>query len=366
MARIHNFNAGPAALPLPVLERAQREMVEYDGTGMSLLEHSHRGATYDAVHAEAIQRLRDLMGIADDYEVLFLQGGASLQFAMIPMNLLGEGKSADYVVTGAWSKKALGEAKTVGAMAGGTARAAADVFVDGVCTRIPKQDELELDAQAAYVHITTNNTIFGTQFHDWPDTGGVPLIADMSSDILWRPTDVTKFDLIYAGAQKNVGPSGLAIVIVKKSLVEAARKEIPNILRYDVHASKSSLFNTPNTFAIYMVRNVAQHLQELGGLEAVEKTNRQKGDLIYEAIDADPDFFRATVDKDSRSYMNVVFKLPSAELDKKFVAQAADKGLWGLKGHRSAGGLRASIYNAVSKESVEALVSFMSDFRKAS
>lgn len=366
MARIHNFNAGPAALPLPVLERAQREMVEYDGTGMSLLEHSHRGATYDAVHNEAIQRLRDLMGIGDDYEVLFLQGGASLQFAMIPMNFLGEGKSADYVVTGSWTKKALGEAKKVGALGGGTARAAADVYVDGICTRIPKQDELELDEKAAYVHITSNNTIFGTQYHAWPDTGDVPLIADMSSDILWRPTDVSKFGLIYAGAQKNVGPSGLCIVIVRKALLEKAREDIPNILRYDVHAEKSSLFHTPNTFAIYMVRNVAQHLQELGGLEAVEKTNREKGGLIYAAIDADPDFFRASVEKDSRSFMNVVFKLPSEELEKKFVAQAADKGLWGLKGHRSAGGIRASIYNAVSKASVEALVAFMDDFRKAS
>jgi len=366
MARIHNFNAGPAALPLPVLERAQREMVEYEGTGMSLLEHSHRGATYDAVHNEAIQRLRDLANIPEDYEVLFLQGGASLQFAMIPMNFLGEGKSADYVVTGAWSKKAIGEAKMVGAMAGGTARAAADVYVDGVCTRIPKQDELELNGGAAYTHITTNNTIFGTQYHELPDTGDVPLFADMSSDIFWRPLDVTKFGLIYAGAQKNVGPSGLAIVIVKKSLVEQARKEIPNILRYDIHAGKNSLFNTPNTFAIYMVRNVAQYLQELGGLDAVEKINREKGGLIYAAIDADPDFFRASVDKDSRSFMNVVFRLPNEELDKKFVAQAADKGLWGLKGHRSVGGIRASIYNAVSKQAVEALVAFMEDFRKAS
>jgi phosphoserine aminotransferase len=270
------------------------------------------------------------------------------------------------VVTGAWSKKAIGEAKVLASMGGGTARAAADVYVDGVCTRIPKQDEIELDDEAAYVHITSNNTIFGTQYHQWPDTGGVPLMADMSSDILWRPIDVSRFGLIYAGAQKNVGPSGLCIVIAKKGLIEQARKDIPNILRYDVHASKNSLFHTPNTFGVYMVRNVAEYLQGLGGLEAVEKINREKGGLIYGAIDADPDFFRAPVDKKSRSFMNVVFRLPSEELEKKFVAQAADKGLWGLKGHRSVGGIRASIYNAVGKEAVEALVAFMEDFRKAS
>ncbi len=265
MSRIHNFNAGPAALPLPVLERAQKEFVDFEGTGMSILEHSHRGAAYDAVHNEAIAGLRSLLGINDDYEVLFLQGGASLQFAMIPMNLLPDGKRADYIVTGAWSKKALGEAKMVG-----NARAAADVYVDGLCTTIPKQADLDLDDDAAYVHLTSNNTIFGTQFHDWPDTGAVPLIADMSSDILWRPIDVSRFSLIYAGAQKNVGPSGMAIVIARKSLLAGAREDVPNILRYSVHASKNSLFNTPNSFAIYMVRNVVQYLQGLGGLDAVE------------------------------------------------------------------------------------------------
>jgi phosphoserine aminotransferase len=358
MSRIHNFNAGPAALPLPVLERAQKELVEFDGTGMSILEHSHRGAAYDAVHNEAIAGLRSLMGIGDDYEVLFLQGGASLQFAMLPMNLLPGGKSADYVVTGAWSKKALGEAKMVG-----NARAAADVHVDGLCTTIPKQADLDLDDDAAYVHVTSNNTIFGTQFHDWPDTGEVPLIADMSSDILWRPTDVSRFSLIYAGAQKNVGPSGMAIVIARKSLLAGAREDLPNILRYSVHASKNSLFNTPNSFAVYMVRNVVQYLQGLGGLDAVEKLNRDKAALLYGALDADPDFFRTRVAKDSRSTMNVVFNLPSEELEKKFVAEATAAGLNGLKGHRSVGGIRASIYNAVPLASVQALVDFMAAFK---
>jgi len=324
---------------------------------MSILEHSHRGAVYDAVHNEAIAGLRQLCGISDDYHVLLLQGGASLQFAMIPMNLLPSGRSADYVVTGAWSKKALAEAKRIG-----TARAAADVHADGVCNRLPSQDELELDPDAAYVHVTSNNTIFGTQWHQWPDCGDVPMVVDMSSDLMWRPMQVDRFGLIYAGAQKNIGPSGLAIVIVRKSLVDGAREDIPNVLRYAIHADKNSLYHTPNSFAVYMVRNVTQQLLANGGLSTVEASNRQKAELLYGAIDGD--FYRSPVEASCRSTMNVVFNLPTAELEQKFVVEATAAGLNGLKGHRSVGGIRASIYNAVGTDAVEALVSFMADFRQ--
>jgi phosphoserine aminotransferase len=359
MARVHNFNAGPAALPLPVLERVQRELVELGGTGMSIMEHSHRGKAYDAVHADAQDRLRRLLGRCDDHHVLFLQGGASQQFAMVPMNFLPAGKSADYVLTGSWSKKALSEAKILG-----SARVAADTAEGGVYKRIPRQDELDLDRDAAYVHITSNNTIFGTQWHAWPDVGNVPLVADMSSDFLWKPTDVSRFDLVYAGAQKNLGPAGLVVVLVKKSFLAQARSDTPVIFRYQTHADNDSLYNTPNTFGIYVLRAVLEHVEEMGGLAAMEKHNKKKGDLLYGAIDATPDFYRAPVEKQSRSYMNIVFRLPSEELEAKFVAEATAKKLVGLKGHRSAGGIRASTYNAVSVGDVEALVAFMDDFRK--
>lgn len=361
MARIHNFNAGPAALPLPVLERAQGEFLDYEGTGMSIMEHSHRGATYDAVHNEAIERLKGLLGLGDDHQVLFLQGGASLQFAMLPMNYLGEGRSADYIVTGSWSKKALGEARVVA-----SARSACDVHVDGVASRIPKQEELDLSADAAYCHITSNNTIFGTQYHAWPDTPGVPLVADMSSDFLWRKHDLSGFGMVYAGAQKNVGPSGLCIVVVRKDFLAQAREDgVPNILRYATHATSNSLFHTPNSFAVYMVRNVLAWLEGEGGLEAIEKRNRAQAAAVYEVIDDDPDFFRARADRESRSMMNVTFNLPSPELEKAMVAAGAEAGLAGLKGHRSVGGLRASIYNATPDAAIEALVAFMKSFRKS-
>jgi len=359
MTRVHNFNAGPAALPLPVLERAQRDMVEFEGSGMSLLEHSHRGKVYEAVHNQAGALLRELVGISDDYEVLFLQGGASFQFAQIPMNFLHAGKSADYLLTGVWSKKALSEAKLLG-----KSRAAADTSKDGVFTRIPRQDELKLDAEAAYVHMTTNNTIFGTQWHYDPEVGKVPLIADMSSDFLWKPFDMNRYAMVYAGAQKNIGPSGLAVVVLRKDFLATGRKDIPVILRYDTHAENQSLYNTPNTFAIYMVRNVLEHMKAQGGLAAVEKLNREKAGLLYGAIDGDADFWRCPVEKDSRSTMNVVWRLPSEELEERFVKEATKNGMVGLKGHRSAGGIRASIYNAVPLESVAALVEFMAAFRK--
>jgi phosphoserine aminotransferase len=360
MSRVMNFNAGPATLPLAALERAQKELLDVENSGMSIIEHSHRGKVYEAVHNEALALVRELLAVPDTHEVLLLQGGASLQFAMVPMNLLGEGASADYVLTGSWAKKAFAEAKTVG-----TARLAGSSEKDGKFPRIPKQSELELDPNAAYVHITSNNTIAGTQYFDFPDTGSVPLVADMSSDIMWRPTDVSKFGIIYAGSQKNIGPSGLAVVIVRKDLIEKARTDIPSILRYSTHAKANSLFNTPPTFSVYLVRNVLQHVKAQGGLVAMEKHNRQKAGLLYAAIDSQPDFYRCPIDVDSRSVMNVVFNLPTPELEAEFIKKAAEKGMVGLKGHRSVGGIRASIYNAAETNWIEALVQFMGDFHKA-
>jgi phosphoserine aminotransferase len=359
MARAHNFNAGPAGLPLPALERAQRELIEFEGTGMSIMEHSHRGKAYEAVHQEALSLVRELCGVPDDYHVLFLQGGASQQFAVVPMNLLPQGKSADYIVTGGWSEKAYQEAGRVG-----TARVAATTEEGKKYTRIPHQEELKLDPAAAYVHMTTNNTLFGTQWHWLPEVGGVPLVADMSSDFMWKKVDVSRFALIYAGAQKNIGPSGVTVVIVRKDITDAGRKDIPVIFRYATHASNDSLYNTPPTFGVYLVRNVLAYTKEIGGLEEMERRNRKKGDLLYGTIDASPDFFKAPVAKDSRSYMNVVFRLPSEDLEKRFVSEAAKQGMVGLAGHRSTGGIRVSTYNAVAYESVEALVAFMKDFMK--
>lgn len=359
MARAHNFNAGPAGLPLPALERAQRELLDFEGTGMSIMEHSHRGKAYEAVHQEAIRLTRELCGVPDNYYVLFLQGGASQQFAVVPMNLLPQGKSADYILTGGWSEKAYQEAGRLG-----TVRVAATTEENKKYTRVPRQDELKLDASAAYVHITSNNTLFGTQWHAFPEVGDVPLVADMSSDFMWKKVDISKFALIYAGAQKNIGPSGVTVVIARKDLVDNARKDIPTIFRYATHASNDSLYNTPPTFGIYLVRNVLAYTKEIGGLEEVEKRNRKKADLLYGVIDESPDFFRAPVEKESRSTMNIVFRLPSEELEKKFVSEAAKQSMIGLAGHRSTGGIRVSAYNAVPVESIEALIGFMKDFQK--
>jgi phosphoserine aminotransferase len=354
-----NFNAGPAALPLEALERAQRELLDFNGTGMSIIEHSHRGKAYEAVHVEAITLLTEVLGIPDSHQVLLLQGGASQQFAVVPMNLLPQGKSADYVVTGAWGKKAFQEAKTVG-----TVRSAYAGDPEAKPARVPKPSDLTLDPSAAYVHITSNETIGGAQFHDFPDTGKVPLVADMSSDILWRPIDVSRFGVIYAGAQKNIGPSGVTIVIVRKDLIEGGRKDIPKIFRYATHAAENSLSNTPATFAIYLVRNVLDLVKKEGGLSVVEKRNREKAALLYDAIDARPDFYTCPVERASRSTMNVVFNLPSEALETEFVAASQKLGMVGLKGHRSVGGIRASIYNAVTVEWVSALAKFMNDFHK--
>jgi len=358
MARVYNFNAGPAALPLAALERARDELIDFKGSGMSIIEHSHRGKEYEAVHDEAEALVRELLSVSDQYHVLFLQGGASQQFAMVPMNLLPQGKSADYILTGGWSEKALDEAKIIGqtrvAWTGESTK----------YTRIPEPSEIKVDPQAAYVHLTSNNTLYGSQWFDFPDTGNVPLVGDMSSDFLWRKFDVSRFGLVYAGAQKNAGPSGIVIVIVRKDLVESGRKDIPKIFRYKTHAETRSLYNTPPTFSVYMVRNVLSWLKDQGGLAVMEKLNREKGKVLYGAIDAAPDFYRCPVEKKSRSLMNVVFRLPSEALEEQFVAEAKKAKMIGLKGHRSVGGIRASTYNAVSLEAVQALTVFMADFAK--
>jgi len=358
MARVINFNAGPAALPLGALERAQKELLDIGGSGMSVMEHSHRGKLYEAIHQEAIALVKELLAVPDDYEILFLQGGASQQFAVVPMNLLPPGKSADYVLTGGWSQKAYKEAKVLGSV-----RIAGNTEKDKKFTRVPKQSELELDPNAAFAHITSNNTLFGTQWHEFPDTGSVPLVVDMSSDIAWRPMDVSKFALIYAGAQKNLGPSGIVLVIVRKDLVEAGRKDIPIIFQYRTHAENNSLYNTPPTFSVYMLRNVLAEVKANGGLSVVEKRNRAKAELLYEAIDSRPDVFTNPVEKGSRSVMNVVFTLKTAELEAEFLAEAKGLKMEGLKGHRLVGGMRASIYNAVPLEAVAALADLIKKFK---
>ncbi len=359
--RVINFNAGPAGLPLPALERARDELIDFKGSGMSVMEHSHRGKEYEAVHNEAIALLTELLGIPDTHQVLFLQGGASLQFAMVPMNFLGKEDSADYLQTGSWSEKALDEAKLVGK----PRVACTTITADKKYTRIPKQGELQLDPKAKYVHLTSNNTIFGTQWMDLPNAGSVPLVADMSSDFLWRPTDVSKFGLIYAGAQKNLGPAGVLVAIVRKDWMAQARKDIPKILRYTTHAENNSLYNTPPTFAIYLACNVLSWIKETGGLKGLEAQNREKAKILYAAIDGAADYYRAPVEKESRSVMNIVFRLPTETLEEKFVSEAKKAGMIGLKGHRSVGGIRVSAYNAVSVDNIKTLTSFMGSFAKA-
>ncbi len=360
MSKVWNFYAGPATLPAEAIARAKADLPDWEGTGMSVMEISHRSKEYDALHHEAMDLMSELLGLDDDHHVLFLQGGASLQFAMLPMNFIPKGGSADYVITGSWSKKALKEANIVA-----SGRVAATTEVDGRFTRIPRQDELDLDPNAAYVHITSNNTIAGTQWHEFPDTGSVPLVADMSSDMLWRPFDANRFSLIYAGAQKNLGPSGVTVVIIRKSWLERANQDLPTLLQYATHVGKDSLYNTPPTFAIYMLRNVLAWVKAQGGLAAMETRNRAKADRLYGVIDNHPDFYTCPVEKNSRSVMNVVFRLPSEELEARFVAEAKEAGLVGLKGHRSVGGCRASIYNAMEPEGVETLARFMEEFAKA-
>lgn len=357
MSRSCNFGAGPAALPTEVLEKAREELLDYQGTGMSIMEQSHRGASFSKVHESALSLVRELLEVPDTHEVLFLGGGASLQFGMVPMNLLGPDQSADFVMTGVWSEKALAEARTVG-----EARVAFDAKSEGTYVRVPRPEELSLDPKAAYLHFTTNNTIAGTQWFEFPEAGDVPMVADMSSDIFWRPIDVSRFGLIYAGAQKNIGPSGLTLVIVRKDLIDRPLPKVPKIFRYATHAASGSLFNTPPTFSIYLVREVLARLKANGGLVASETRNRAKAQALYSAIDARPDLYRCPVEPASRSVMNVVFRLPSPEAESRFVAEAAERGLHALRGHRSVGGIRASIYNAAPMQWVERLVNFMEQF----
>jgi len=359
MPRIHNYYAGPAALPLAALEAARDELLDFQDSGVSVMETSHRSKEYDQVHNDTIALIKELMGLSDRYSVLFLQGGASLQFALAPMNLLAPDQSADYIVTGAWSKKAIKEAKIIA-----NARVAATTEQDGVFRSIPTQDQLDLDPNAAYCHLTSNNTIFGTQFRSFPDTGNVPLVADMSSDILSRAFDPTPFGIIYAGAQKNLGPSGVAIVIIRDDILDKCRTGLPTMLSYKTHADKNSLFNTPPTFAIYMVNKVLHWLKDRGGIQAVEKENTAKADLIYATIDNSQGFYKNNIAPQDRSQMNVVFRLPSENLEAAFVKDALAAGFVGVRGHRSVGGIRASIYNANTLDSVTDLVNFMKDFHK--
>ena len=355
--RIFNFSAGPAVLPVPVLEEAQRDMLSLPGVGMSVMEISHRSKTFDEIIGSAERGLRDLLGIPENYHVLFLQGGASLQFSMVPLNLLPKDASADYIVTGAWSKKAVKEARRVGAV-----NIAATTESENF-KRIPRADELKLDAKAAYVHITTNNTIFGTEWKDEPAVGDVPLIADASSDILSRPVAMEKYALIYAGAQKNMGPSGVTVVIIRDDLLGRIPEGMHTMLDYRTHTEAKSLYNTPNTWGIYILNLVCRWLREKGGLPAMARENEAKARLLYDAIDA-TDFYRGHAEPDARSLMNVTFRLPSEELEKQFAKEATAAGLDGLKGHRSVGGIRASIYNAFPLAGVEALVSFMKEFER--
>lgn len=355
--RAYNFNAGPAALPLEVLERAQKEFVDYQNTGMSIMEMSHRGAVYEKVHSEAQDRLLSLLGNPEGYKVLFLQGGASTQFAMIPMNLLAEGKTASFVATGSWASKALSEAKLVGDTTV-VASSEADKYM-----KLPDLSQLELPANTAYVHVTSNETIEGVQFTEFPDTGEIPLVVDMSSDILSRPLDMSKFDMIYAGAQKNLGPSGVTVIIAKEELITESPKHIPSIFRYSTHTKNNSLYNTPPAFSIYMVNEVLKWIEEKGGLEGIQRENEAKATLIYDAIDNSNGFYKGAAELESRSIMNVTFRLASEELEKAFVKASEEAGFIGLKGHRSVGGLRASIYNAVPYESCNALVEFMKEFQ---
>ena len=358
MSRIWNFSAGPAALPEEVLRQAQEELLDWHGAGCSVMEMSHRGKEFMSIIAQAEADLRELMGIPAGYKVLFLQGGATQQFAQIPMNLLA-GRSADYIVTGSWSKKALKEAQRIG-----NVRCAATTEASG-CTRLPTVEEIKLDPFAAYLHVCTNETIHGVEIpaERIADTG-VPLVADMSSHILSRPVPVEKFGLIYAGAQKNIGPSGLTLVIIKQELLGMAPLTVPSVMDYAVMAENGSMLNTPPTYGIYIAGLVFQWLKRQGGLEGIAAVNAEKARILYESIDNSGGFYRNPVDHDCRSRMNVPFTLANPELDAVFLAESKAAGLVSLKGHKSVGGMRASIYNAVSLKGVQVLVEFMNDFAK--
>lgn len=354
--RIFNFSAGPAVLPLPVLERARDEMLSLGGIGMSVMEISHRSKHFQAVLEGAEQGIRDLLAVPDNYRVLFLQGGATLQFSMVPMNFLASGEVADYVITGAWGKKALKEAKRCG-----------DVNViyssaDRGFKSVPQQGELDLTPDAKYLHYTSNETIEGVEFKCDLDGGGVPVVCDASSNILSKRLDISKYALIYAGAQKNIGPSGVTLVIIRDDLIAAVPEDQHSMLDYRLMAESNSMLNTPNTWGIYIISLVCEWVREQGGLQAMEQRNQEKAAILYDAIDSSDGYYTGHADRNCRSLMNVTFRLPTEELEKQFCSEATAAGLDGLKGHRSVGGVRASIYNAFPNEGVTALVDFMRDF----
>jgi len=356
--RAYNFNAGPSALPLEVLERAQQQLVNFRDSGMSIMEMSHRSAIFDEVHNEAIALLKKLYAIPENYEVLFLQGGASLQFTMIPMNFLQADQKASYVLSGSWAEKAFKEAKLFG-----TPVEAASTK-ENQYRSIPALADIHFNEEDAYVHITSNNTIYGTQWKEYPVTGNVPLVADMSSDILSKPIDISKFGLIYAGAQKNLGPSGVTVVIIRKDLLEKENKNIPTMLKYTTHADSNSLYNTPPTFGIYMLGEVLKWVESKGGIAEIAKHNEVKAKVIYDAIDNSNGFYKGHATPESRSLMNITFRVTDEELEKQFLAEAKAAGFIGLNGHRSVGGCRASTYNAVPLEACEALRDFMVAFQQ--
>lgn len=360
MSRVYNFNPGPSALPLPVLQTVQRELLDYRGTGISVMEMSHRSSQFEQINGQAETLVLENAGLSpNDYRVLFLQGGASLQFSMIPLNFLHPESVADYVVTGSFAEKAHKEAQKVGRIH------VAATTKDSNYSTIPRQDELQFSENPAYVHITSNNTIYGIQWSYIPDCGNAPLVVDMSSDILSRELDMSRFDLIYAGAQKNMGPSGVTAVIIRKSLLEKQRNDLPSaMLSYKTHADADSLYNTPCTFGIYIIWLIMQWIKDMGGVKVLGDVNKQKADLIYSAIDASSGFYRGHATKEARSGMNITFRLPNEGLEKKFVEEAAKAEMIGLKGHRSVGGIRASIYNAMPLEGCQVLVSFMDEFAR--
>ncbi len=355
-SQIFNFYAGPAVMPQKVLAQAKEELLDFSGTGMSVMEISHRAKPFEAIIQEAEANIKELLLLGDDYQVLFLQGGASLQFSMLPLNYLGPDQTADYILTGSWSEKALKEAKKIGATH------VAATTADNKYRNIPQ--EIMLSAAPAYVHLTSNNTIFGTQWRDFPDTGDIPLCGDMSSDIMCRPIPADQFSLIYAGAQKNLGPSGVTIVIIRKSFLEKALDVPYTMLKYSTHGDSDSLYNTPPSFSVYMVNLVTRWLKEEGGLAAIEKQNTVKAQYIYDAIDKSKGFYQGHAEKDSRSLMNITFTIGDEILEKAFAAEAEKEGLVGLKGHRSVGGLRASTYNALPMKAAKTLSQFMEQFQK--
>ena len=358
MNRIYNFNAGPSTLPLPVLEKAQQELVDFRGRGMSILEMSHRSPEYSEVHSQTVALIRELLGLPEKFKVLFLGGGATMQFSMVPLNLLGDGKSCDLTLTGSWAKKAYADAKKLGKV---------NLVFDGTddnFTNLPDPAKLTPSGPAAYLHLTSNETIGGIQWPDFPDYGEIPIVCDMSSDLLSRRLPLEKFGIIYAGAQKNLGPAGVALVIIREDVLDRCSRELPAYLSYRIHAEKDSLYNTPPVFAIYLTGLTLQWLKDSGGLSAAEDMAERRSGLLYSEIRESQGFYRSPVSESCRSKMNVVFRLPTEELEKQFIEEAKQQGMGGLKGHRSVGGCRASLYNAMPVKGAETLADFMRQFAK--